>query len=382
MESRTRPVVLTVVAVIVVAVVAGGVLMLVLVGALMSAMGSTAPGSSGQSICRPAGGGSAEGAGGVEVPAEYQEAITRAAAASGISEALLAAQIEQESGWDEQAVSTAGARGIAQFMPATWEQYGQGADPFDGEAGIAAQARYMADLYEQVGGLAGNDEDQIRFTLAAYNAGFGAVRSAGGVPAFPETQRYVQTITEKAGAAAGISRCAGVLAGDLDIEGVGVDDYPYAQPAGAPGWTSPRSAFGHVPRQCTDFVMWRINQAMGWTPDAGEPPPFTFASLGAGYGSGQRGAGSWNEILPQVSGISFQADSAQPGDIAWWGYNDVGGGYGHVGFVAAIEGDDAIIEHYNYDNPNAYSVTRTPISEVPGFIRIDSAGSTGETTES
>jgi surface antigen len=379
-ETQTRkagPVLLAGAGIVLVVLLAGGILVVSLVGALVSTVASPTAGTAGQQICRPGAGGT-EGEGNVSVPEQYQQTLSQAAADTGISETLLAAQIEQESGWDPNAVSHVGARGLAQFMPATWAQYGQGADPFDPEAAIVAQARYMADLYDQVGSLAANDEDRIRFALAAYNAGPGAVLNAGGVPPYPETQRYVQTITAAAGASAGISRCSGVLVGDLNIDGVGVDDYPYREPVGAAGWSSPRSAFGHVPRQCTDFVAWRLNQAMGWTPESDERPPFSFATLGVGYGPGQRGAGSWHQILPQVSGISFHRDSAQPGDIAWWGYSDVGGGYGHVGFVAAVQGDHAIIEHYNYNEANAYSVTRTPISEVPGFIRITGAGTPGE----
>lgn len=63
------------------------------------------------------------------VPAEYWEAIEAAAAHSGISTDVLAAQIQQESGWNPNAQSPAGAQGIAQFMPGTAAQYGL--DPFD-----------------------------------------------------------------------------------------------------------------------------------------------------------------------------------------------------------------------------------------------------------
>lgn len=165
--------------------------------------------------------------------------------------------------------------------------------------------------------------------------------------------------------------CEGVtvLASGLMVDGTGTDDYPYRNPAGVKGWSSPRTAFGHTQRECTDFVMWRLNQAMGWTPGSEEPPPFTFANLGVSYGSGQSGAGSWMDILTGVDGIS-QTSSPQSGDIAWWGYGDVGGGYGHVGFVSEVNGDQVTVEHYNYTNVSAYSVTTHHVSEIPGYIRV------------
>ena len=84
------------------------------------------------------------------------------------------------------AVSSAGAQGIAQFMPATAEAYGLD-DPFDPEQAIDAQARLMSELLEQFGG-------QIPLALAAYNAGPGAVSGCSCVPPYPETQAYVARI--------------------------------------------------------------------------------------------------------------------------------------------------------------------------------------------
>lgn len=82
-----------------------------------------------------------------------------------------AAQVRQESGFNPSAVSHAGARGIAQFMPATWAHWAQGQDPFDAAAGIKAQHAYMRYLEGRCGG------DWIA-ALGAYNAGLGTVRKA------------------------------------------------------------------------------------------------------------------------------------------------------------------------------------------------------------
>lgn len=131
----------------------------------------------------------------VNVPEEYRGDIDAAAEESGVPAQTIAAQIQAESNWNAQAVSPAGARGIAQFMPATWESIAPGEDPFDPHAGIRALGRYMSQLKKQVEHLAGGDANKlIELTLAAYNAGPGNVLEFGGIPPFVETQNYVEKI--------------------------------------------------------------------------------------------------------------------------------------------------------------------------------------------
>lgn len=126
------------------------------------------------------------------VPDEFKGDIRRAARQNGIRPELLAAQLRQESGFDPNAVSPAGAGGIAQFMPGTAEAVGL-RDRFDPKQAIAAQGRLMRQLLDQFNGR----ED---LALSAYNAGAGAVQEAGNrVPAIPETQNYVQSILGTAG---------------------------------------------------------------------------------------------------------------------------------------------------------------------------------------
>lgn len=299
-------------------------------------------------------------------PTEYQGYIANAAQVSGLSEQIITAQLKQESNFNPNAVSPAGAMGLAQFMPATWAQYGEG-DAFDPEASIDAQGRYMKVLMDIVEPMAGGDQsEQVKLALAAYNAGPGNVQKHGGIPPFAETQNYVEIITGAAGEDLFSVGCSAFASG-LTVDGVGTDDYIHRLPLGAPGWGS-RSVMGFTPRQCTDFTAWRINQAMGWKPGDGEPP-FSFRALGVSYGPGQTGAGSWVDILTQVDGIEF-TKQPQPGDIAWWGYGDVGGGFGHVGFVAEVNGDQVTVEHYNYSQPNRYSATTHSSGSIPGYIRI------------
>lgn len=134
----------------------------------------------------------------VKIPEQYRDSTENSARTAGLPVGIIAAQIEQESGWNPKATSPAGAQGIAQFMPGTWEEWGNGKDPFDPFAGLDAQGRYMKHLAGQIADLASNEQEKIRFTLAAYNAGAGNVQKYGGIPPFEETRHYVQTIMDNA----------------------------------------------------------------------------------------------------------------------------------------------------------------------------------------
>lgn len=134
------------------------------------------------------------------VPAPYADDVEAAAAGcAGLSPALLATQLQQESGFDPAAVSPAGAQGIAQFIPGTWLTWGGDTDgdgdasAFDPEDAITAQGRLMCDLLRRAA-VSGLDGDPVQLALAGYNAGWGAVTTHGGVPPYAETQAYVAAI--------------------------------------------------------------------------------------------------------------------------------------------------------------------------------------------
>lgn len=131
----------------------------------------------------------------INVPEEYKQDIEAAAEESGFPAQILAAQVQAESNWDPNAVSPMGARGIAQFIPSTWDAIAPGEDPFDPHASIRAQGRYMKQIKGQVEHLANGDANKvIELTLAGYNAGPGAVLQFGGIPPYGEAQNYVAKI--------------------------------------------------------------------------------------------------------------------------------------------------------------------------------------------
>jgi soluble lytic murein transglycosylase-like protein len=134
---------------------------------------------------QPLQGAAASGAAG-----EYEALINQAAARNGLDPAVLHGLIQQESGFDPNATSSAGASGLTQLMPGTASSLGV-ADPLDPAESIEGGARYLGGLMAQFGG---NAED----ALAAYNAGPGAVQQYGGVPPYSETQSYVAKVLANA----------------------------------------------------------------------------------------------------------------------------------------------------------------------------------------
>jgi soluble lytic murein transglycosylase-like protein len=124
----------------------------------------------------------------MSAPPQFAAALKQAAAAANISPSLLSALVWQESRWNPQAISPKGAIGLAQLMPATARDLG--VNPADPVANLNGGARYLRYLLDQFDG-------DVERALAAYNAGPGRVRSAGGIPAIAETRSYVASIVRR-----------------------------------------------------------------------------------------------------------------------------------------------------------------------------------------
>jgi soluble lytic murein transglycosylase-like protein len=120
-------------------------------------------------------------------PMDVDSAIEQAAARHNVDPNLVRAVVKVESNFNPNAVSRKGAMGLMQLMPSTARQL-RVKNPFDPEQNVDAGVRHLKQLLESYGG-------DIKLTLAAYNAGAGAVARSSGVPHYAETQNYVRRIT-------------------------------------------------------------------------------------------------------------------------------------------------------------------------------------------
>ncbi len=111
--------------------------------------------------------------------------IERVAREHHLSPALVKAVIHVESGFDPDALSRQGARGLMQLMPATGLAMGV-RDPYDPLQNIRGGTRYLKRMMQRFG--------RLDLALAAYNAGPTAVVDHGGIPPYRETRGYVRSV--------------------------------------------------------------------------------------------------------------------------------------------------------------------------------------------
>ena len=125
----------------------------------------------------------------VAVPAAraYDAFIREASTRYGVDATLIRSVMQTESAFDALAVSRAGAMGLMQLMPDVAVELGV-TDPFDARQNVMAGAKYLGRLLDLYRG-------NVRLALAGYNAGTTNVEQYGGVPPFPETQKYVKQVT-------------------------------------------------------------------------------------------------------------------------------------------------------------------------------------------
>ncbi|UJF24707.1 lytic transglycosylase domain-containing protein [Suttonella sp. R2A3] len=118
---------------------------------------------------------------------QYKALVNSLSAEHGIDNALLHAIITVESSYHADAVSEKGAMGLMQLMPATVDALGI-EDPYDPQENINGGIQQIKVLLKHY-------NDDVQLTLAAYNAGIGAVKAyQNTIPPYPETKHYVKTV--------------------------------------------------------------------------------------------------------------------------------------------------------------------------------------------
>jgi cell wall-associated NlpC family hydrolase len=180
----------------------GALLLVVPLLVIVMVMGSSTPPCDQQGAGGPGMGALAAGG----IPVEFVPLLQKAGTLCPAFPApVLAAQIKQESGFHKGAVSSTGALGYSQFMPGTWATYGKDttgkgfADPNDFSDAVDAQARFDCTLANQITdaqaqGKIHSTASMTEMALGGYNAGYGAVLAAGGVPGNAQTAAYVPLI--------------------------------------------------------------------------------------------------------------------------------------------------------------------------------------------
>ena len=118
---------------------------------------------------------------------DIDAAIEQAATRHNVDPSLVRSVVKVESDFNPNAVSRKGAMGLMQLMPSTARSLNV-SNPFDPVQNVDAGVRHLRTLLD-------NYRGNVQLTLAAYNAGAGAVSRSAGVPRFKETQNYVRRIT-------------------------------------------------------------------------------------------------------------------------------------------------------------------------------------------
>jgi len=122
----------------------------------------------------------------MDVPYIYKKKVGELALKYGLSEKLILAVIKAESDFDVYAKSKKGAAGLMQLMKDTAIKYGV-SNRYDAQQNLEAGIKHLKYLYEKYNG-------DLNLTVAAYNAGEGAVKKYNGVPPYKETKNYIKRV--------------------------------------------------------------------------------------------------------------------------------------------------------------------------------------------
>lgn len=120
-------------------------------------------------------------------PTSTEGMIEAAARHFGVDSDLVKAIATAESNMNQDARSYVGAIGVMQLMPETAGSLG--VDPYDEKQNIEGGAHYIRQMLDKFNG-------NVKYAIAAYNAGPGAVQKYGGIPPYSETQEYVGRVMD------------------------------------------------------------------------------------------------------------------------------------------------------------------------------------------
>lgn len=121
------------------------------------------------------------------IRSQYDALIVNTSLKYDLEPSFIKAVIHVESAFDHLAVSKAGAMGLMQLMPATAASYQLTTNTFNPSRNIETGVKHMKDLMVRY-------DSDMKLSLAAYNAGAGAVRKYKGIPPYEETQNYVKKV--------------------------------------------------------------------------------------------------------------------------------------------------------------------------------------------
>lgn len=249
-----------------------------------------------------------------ETAKNYCDWINQHSYSFKVSAGIMAALIQQESTFNQDAVSSAGAIGLCQLMSDTAKYLG--VDRHIAERNIYGGTKYININYKTFG--------KIDLALAAYNAGPGAVIKYGGIPPYPETQEYVRTITNNYN-----SFWKQCLSGITSTGQKGILDNARGE-LGSCEYPDGSNCVPNKPYNICDY--WCASFA-GW------------AYRAAGYNVPELYGAPDLYVWMKKNQVGFEAGQAtpQPGDMMFVnsGLNEVLG-IGHIGIVEAVNADGTL----------------------------------------